>query len=205
MPGSIKVVGDNVDYAAISDYLETASEKAENLGLKFVVFGSSGSRNIPDGFSRDRAFEQLVKFMKEYVTPVFKKHGLTCAIENLSFGESNVLNLIDESYSLAKAVSSEQVKLLVDFYHFGYNHDSFDSIRKAKDLIAHIHVASVLNDRCFPLLNDSDEAAYKAELDLLREIGYDKREGRVTFEASLPKDKTFAECAVESIKVFKNL
>lgn len=203
IPGEYKFTVDSPDYEAINEYLNRAFDKAQRLGVKIAVMGSSGARNFPEGVSYDTAFERLVYFLKNHIVPMCEKYNIVCALENLSYGESNILNTIDESLKVVDAVGSPFVKILVDFYHFGYNKDNFDSIRKAKDHIVHIHVASVINNRQYPAPDDGED--YSVILDLLREIGYDKREARISFEARVPDGKTFAECAEESLCVFKNL
>ncbi len=203
IPGEYKFTIDNPDYDALDEYLERALSRAKRLGIKVVVMGSSGARNFPEGVSYDTAFERLVYCLKNHIVPVCEKYGIVCALENLSYGESNILNTIDESIKVVEAVGSEWVKILVDFYHFGYNKDDFNSIRKAKDMIAHIHIASVVNGRKYPAPNDGED--YKVITDLLREIGYDKREGRISFEARVPEEKTFDECVTECLEVFKNI
>lgn len=203
IPGQYKITVDNPDYEAVDEYLEKAYSRASRLGLKVIVMGSSGARNYPEGVSYEDAFERLVVFLKEHVVPVCEKYNLICALENLSYGESNILNTIDESLKVIKSVGSDRIKILVDFYHFGYNKDSFDSIRKAKDHIVHIHVASVLNGRQYPAPGDGED--YSVITNLLREIGYDKREGRISFEARVPESKDFRQCAEESLAVFKNI
>lgn len=203
IPGEYKLTVKNPDYNAIDEYLERAFSKAARLGIKIAVMGSSGARNYPDNVTYDEAFEKLVVFLRDHVAPVCEKYGIVCALENLSYGESNILNTIDESLKVIESVGSPFVKSLVDFYHFGYNKDSFDSIRKAKDHIAHIHVASVMNSRQYPAPDDGED--YSVMLDILREIGYDKREARISFEARVPDGKTFTQCAEESLCIFKNL
>lgn len=203
IPGQYKITVDNPDYTAIDEYLERAYSKAARLGLKVVVMGSSGARNYPEGVSYDDAFDRLVVFLKDHVVPVCQKYGIVCALENLSYGESNILNTIDESMKVIEAVGSDCIKILVDFYHFGFNKDDFDSIRKAKDHIVHIHIASVLNGRKYPAPDDGED--YRIITDLLREIGYDKREGRISFEARVPDGKDFAQCIGECLTVFKNI
>ena len=203
IPGEYKFTVDSPDYEAIDEYLNRAFDKAQRLGLEIVVMGSSGARNFPESVSYDTAFERLIYFLKNHVVPMCEKYNIICALENLSYGESNILNTIDESLKVVEAVGSPFVKILVDFYHFGYNKDSFDSIRKAKDHIVHIHMASVVNDRQYPAPGDGEN--YQEIVDLLREIGYDKREARISFEARVPDGQTFAECAEESLCVFKNL
>ena len=203
IPGEYKITIDNPDYDAADEYLERAISRAKRLGIEIVVMGSSGARNFPEGVSYDTAFERLVYFLKNHVVPVCEKYDIVCALENLSYGESNILNKIEESLRVVEAVGSPFVKILVDFYHFGHNKDSFDSIRKAKDHIVHIHIASVINNRAYPTSGDGED--YAELVNLLREIGYDKREGRISFEARVPENKEFIDCAKDSLAVFKNL
>ena len=203
IPGEYKITVENPDYDAIDEYLERAYSKAARLGLEIVVMGSSGARNFPEGVTYEDAFDRLVVFLRDHVAPVCEKYNIVCALENLSYGESNILNTIDESIKIVEAAGSDRIKILVDFYHFGNNKDSFDSIRKAKNHIVHIHVASVVNGRQYPAPDDGED--YSVITDILREIGYDKREGRISFEARVPEGKDFSECIKESLACFKNL
>ncbi len=203
LPGEYKITVDNPDYEKADAYLNSSFAKAKKLGIKIVVMGSSGARNFPEGVSYDTASERLIYFLKNYVVPVCEKYGIVCALENLSYGESNILNTIEESLKVVEAVNSPFVKILVDFYHFGFNKDSYDSLRKAKDHIVHIHVASVLNKRQYPTPDDGED--YSVLVGFLREIGYDKREARISFEARTPEGKTFPESAADSLRAFKNL
>src|SRR5690349_7293599 len=50
----LKVVGNDVSLSAVSDYLEPCFARCKKLGASVVVWGSAGSRNVPDGFSRDK-------------------------------------------------------------------------------------------------------------------------------------------------------
>ena len=54
-PGDLKVTGPNADHERAVRYTETALRHAQIAGIKVCVLGSSGSRNIPDGFSRQEA------------------------------------------------------------------------------------------------------------------------------------------------------
>lgn len=202
-PGEYKITVDNPDYEKADAYLDSALSKAKKLGIKIVVMGSSGARNFPEGVSYETAFGRLVFFLKNHVAPLCEKHGIICALENLSYGESNILNKIEESLKIVEEVDSPFIKILVDFYHFGFNKDSYDSLRKAKEHIIHIHVASVLNKRQYPAPDDGED--YSVLVNFLREIGYDKREARISFEARTPEGKTFPESAADSLRAFKNL
>jgi D-psicose/D-tagatose/L-ribulose 3-epimerase len=64
VPGEIKLTGPNIDKAKQADYLERALDRMSRLGVHVIVFGSSGARNFPEGFSKRQAFDQLVDFGK---------------------------------------------------------------------------------------------------------------------------------------------
>ena len=200
LPGEMPITVDNPDYDKISKYLDVIFSRAQKMGISVVVLGSGAARDYPEGVTYEQAMERLVYFLKNYMVPACEKYDLVCALENLSFNESNILNTIDESYEVVKAVDSDRIKILVDFYHFGRNRDSFDSIRKAKAHIVHTHFASVANDRIYPAPNDGDN--YKEWIDLLREIGYT---GRLSFEAHEAEGDSFEEVSKIALDYFRTL
>lgn len=53
LPSSLKSVGPDPKHDEIIAYSETAFSRANRVGIKVIVFGSSGSRRIPEGFDRD--------------------------------------------------------------------------------------------------------------------------------------------------------
>ena len=79
-PGEYKITIDNPDYEKADAYLDSALSKAKKLGIKIVVMGSSGARNFPEGVSYETAFDRLVFFLKNHVTPLCEKHDIICAL-----------------------------------------------------------------------------------------------------------------------------
>ena len=61
---NVKVVGPDIDQDLVTRYVETGFARAEALGIERVVFGSGGARRVPEGFSRQAAWEQLVAFCR---------------------------------------------------------------------------------------------------------------------------------------------
>ena len=53
VPGDLKVVGPNVDFARLTTYMTRVLHRAAKCGTKTLVFGSGVARNVPDGFDRD--------------------------------------------------------------------------------------------------------------------------------------------------------
>ena len=51
IPGDLRVVGDTVDLPRLSRYVETACRRGSEIGGEIIVYGSSGSRSIAEGYS----------------------------------------------------------------------------------------------------------------------------------------------------------
>ncbi len=183
-PQKIQVVGPNVDYAAIDDYLQTALEKANPLHPEYVVFGSSKARQIPDGFPKADAWDQIVVLLRDHIAPAFRKYQMTCVIEPLRFGECNCVNTVLDGLQLAMRANVPEVQLLVDYYHFAYNHEPLAALDCCKGWIRHVHLASYQQKRHIPFAKDGDD--YQPFFEKLREIGYEN--GNISLEGGLGDD-----------------
>ena len=177
IPGSIKLTGPEVDPARQLAYVSTTLARLKRLGVKVVVFGSGGARRVPDGFSREEAFNQLVDFCRR-VAPVARDNGITIVVEPLRKQETNIINTAREGLALVKAVDRPEIKLLVDYYHLAEEGESPDVIAEAGSLLAHTHIANP-NGRVYPL--SLDESAYGGFFSNLCKIGYS---ARMSVEAS---------------------
>src|SRR5215831_10029927 len=49
---TLRVVGDDVQHQQLQAYLSLCLSRCHELGAGVVVWGSAGSRNVPEGFSR---------------------------------------------------------------------------------------------------------------------------------------------------------
>ncbi|MGC9468759.1 MAG: sugar phosphate isomerase/epimerase family protein [Anaerolineae bacterium] len=143
-PAALKITGPKVDWQALEHYASTAFRRAEAAGVRTVVFGSGGARRIPDGFDRERAWSQLVRFGK-MIGPLAERHGVTVVVEplNATRDESNVLTTIGESARYMRDVNHPNVRLLIDAYHWGLDNDSFDDLVTNAPFIRHVHIATV--------------------------------------------------------------
>jgi len=103
LPGSLKLTGPE---AATPEqqmaYVTKAFTRLERLGVKILCFGSGGARRVPDGFSKDEAFAQLVAFGKR-IAPEAKAHGITVVIEPLRQQETNIINSAAEGLTIGRA------------------------------------------------------------------------------------------------------
>ena len=60
MPRDMRVVGADIDIRRVKSYLGRAAELLAYAQSKIVVFGSGRSRNVPDGFDREKAEAQFI-------------------------------------------------------------------------------------------------------------------------------------------------
>ena len=59
-----KVVGSEIDNAQVRDYVIRLFDAMQQIGVPVIGYGSGGSRFVPNGFSRDRALEQVNDFLQ---------------------------------------------------------------------------------------------------------------------------------------------
>ena len=52
-PAAVRLTGEDVCPEKVKDYIKKAVERASGLGAGVIVFGSSGAKNVPEGFDRD--------------------------------------------------------------------------------------------------------------------------------------------------------
>jgi len=177
LPATLKVVGPDVNPEQQMRHVHRALSRLATLGTEIVVFGSGGSRRVPDNFSREDAFRQLIDFSRRAAREA-RANGITIAIEPLRKQETNIINTAAEGLDLVNAVGDPNFQLMIDFYHLASEHEDPAIVLKAHEHIRHLHVANP-QGRVFPQVWDEfDYAPFFANL---RAIGYDKR---ISVEAS---------------------
>lgn len=197
LPGDIKVVGPKVDNDQITRYLKPSLARADRLGTRIVVFGSAGSRKVPDGFSRDKAMEQLVAFLRLTSDLAKPYPGLTIVVEPLRTQESNIINTVKDGLELVKKVDRPNIRLHADLYHMAINKEGVDGVLEAGSVyLKHTHIANPA-DRVYPKAGDAFD--YKPFFEALKKIGY---QGRLSIEAGT---KDMKKDAAESYPVMKAL
>jgi D-psicose/D-tagatose/L-ribulose 3-epimerase len=177
LPADIKVTGPNVDKERQMEYVRRAFDRVSRLGVRLVVFGSGGARQVPEGFSKQEAFQQLVDFGKR-IAPEARSRNITIAIEPLRKQESNIINNSTEALAWVKAVNDPNIQLMIDFYHFQVENEDPSDILKVKDHLRHLHMANP-NGRVMPL--KWEEYNYAPFFAVLRQIHYDRL---ISLEAS---------------------
>jgi len=170
IPGDLKTTGPDSDPEAVEAYVAGVCERARRMGLKRVVFGSGGSRRVPGGFDRERAADQIVEHMRRWA-PLAERAGVILVLEPLNRGETNIVNSVDEGAELVRRVDHPCVRLLADTYHMAKEGESPDAVRRAGELIAHVHCAEAGGRVPLGFGGEDHRPYFRA----LKDIGYDDR------------------------------
>jgi sugar phosphate isomerase/epimerase len=191
-PAEIRLTGPEADPAAALEYAAHAMGRAARLDARVIVFGSSGAKNVPPGFPRDQAWGQIAALL-ERLAPEAERHRLTIAIEPISRGESNIVNLAAEGLRLAREVARPAVQLLVDYYHLMTEGEDPAILMEAGGALHHVHLARA-EGRAFPT---APEPALLRFFDCLRAVGYS---GRCSIEARTADFSSDARRALEVLR-----
>lgn len=140
LPPELRVVGPGVDARALEGYVTAALERAGRLGVAMLVFGSGRSRNVPEGFGRERAIEQLAAFL-DATGARCERAGVALALEPLGAAESNLINSVGEGASFLARWRPRGTRLLADLYHMMEEQEDLAVLESCADLLVHAHVA----------------------------------------------------------------
>ncbi|MFC1628732.1 sugar phosphate isomerase/epimerase family protein [Gemmatimonadota bacterium] len=176
LPGSLKSTGPEADHEGVLRFAETTFRRAAETGVEYIVFGSSGSRRIPEGFDRGHAREQFISLL-ERMGPLAQGCGITITIEPLQRSECNFINTVSEGAEIVREVNHPYIRLLADIYHMMREDEGPEAILAAGDLLKHLHVAEKA-DRTPPGVAGDDFTPY---FRALKEIGY---RGSLSIECS---------------------
>lgn len=139
VPGELRLVGQDVNFTKITDYARTTLGRIGELGGKVVVFGSPGARNIPEGFPRDTALQQLVRFL-QMTADVAAENNIIVAIEPILRRNCNVVNSVPEAVALAQELDRPEIKVLADLSHMTAESESVGAITEAGEHLYHVHM-----------------------------------------------------------------
>jgi len=173
----LKLVGPDVDTKAVQEYCVKAIQRANELRVARIGFGSPWAKGIPEGFPRGEAWNQMVELCR-YLGPVAKEYGIIITLEHNNQSETNHLNWLWEVNKLAEEVDHPNIQLLVDYYHIGIEREPIEHVVRYGDKIKHVHFAKILG-RGYPHRIEEDDK-YLEFIHALNQIGYD---GGLSIEA----------------------
>jgi sugar phosphate isomerase/epimerase len=140
IPGEHRLTGPDVDLDAVLAYVDVAMARMSAAGLKVVVLGSGGARNLRDDWPLEEGLEQLATFLSG-AAPLASNAGMTIAVEPLRRAESNIINRVSEAADLCKRVGHSAVRPLADFFHMTEDGEPPSEAGKYASQLAHVHVA----------------------------------------------------------------
>lgn len=169
LPPDLKPVGPAVDEARLQRWGETAFRRAEEMGVKTIVWGSGVARRIPKGFPREEAREQFLRAVTRFA-PLAERHGVMIVIEPVARTDSNFIMSLADGADIVQAVSHPSVRLLADNFHMMIEDEPPTEIERFAGILEHVHL-SELKRRAVPGTHGDDLRPY---LRALKNIGYDK-------------------------------
>lgn len=167
IPGSLPLIGPETKKDEALVWAEAALRRAGMVNIPYIVFGSGKARNVPEGFSREEAEEQLISFCKQ-IAPLAEKYGVVVVIEPLNRGETNLINSLEEGVRIVEAVDHPNLQLLCDLYHMMREDEPASEIVKYGKYIRHCHIAE-REERTSPGTKGDDFTPY---FRALKQIGY---------------------------------
>ncbi len=179
---SLKVVGPDVNQAALMSYVDSTLDRCRQLGADIVVWGSASSRNVPEGYFREKAWRQINDFLRT-AGGIARSKNIVLAIEPLRRQESNIINSGAEALRLVREVHHPNVKMIIDYYHLRQENEDLEILRTARDEIVHLHFANP-NGRIWPKRQDEDPQ-YPRFFELIKRIDFHggiSIEGKGAFE-----------------------
>jgi sugar phosphate isomerase/epimerase len=192
IPGDLKVVGPTVNEQAVLEYVEIVLQRAQEANLKMIIWGSGGSRGVPEGFDRTKAKEQFISIAKK-IAAIAEKHTITLALENLNRTECNFINSVSEALEIVKAVDHKNFRLCIDLYHMAKEGELPHVIGGTKKYVVYCEVAEKEN-RTPPGVHGDDFTPYFSEL---KKINY---EGKIVIECRWEKIETQGGSAYQSLR-----
>ena len=160
----------SVDAKRLERYMKTALQRAEQVGIRVIVFGSGSARACPPDYSRADAVQQIREHLSQW-SEWAQDHGVQIVLEPLRYEETNTLNTVTEAGKLVATIDRPGARLLADVYHMACNNESPEDILPWSSLLSHIHVAEK-QERAAPGRHGEDFRPYFAAL---HQAGYDRR------------------------------
>lgn len=184
----LRCVGAEANHDLLLEWSEITFRRMKQAGGKFIVFGSGGSRQLRDGWPKEKADEQFVALLKR-MGPLAEAHGIVVAIEQLRAEECNYINRISEGATLIRAAGHPNVRLLADLYHMTSMGDTPADLENAMDVVTHVEIAEK-KGRSVPGVGGED---FRPFFKVLWKAGY---QGAVSIEGKWENDQvapSFAE------------
>jgi sugar phosphate isomerase/epimerase len=180
-PKHLRCTGPEANHDLVLEWSDTTFRRMKKAGGKFIVFGSGGARQLPDGWPKEKADAQFVSLLKR-MGPLAEAQGVTVTIEQLQAKECNYINHIAEGAALIRAAGHPNIRLLADLYHMAVMGDTPADLKAAMDVIAHLEIAEK-EGRTVPGVKGDD---FRPFFRILKAAGY---RGSISIEGKWQDDQ----------------
>lgn len=173
LPGDLALIATparSVDHQRIEHYVQTALQRAEESGIRLIVFGSGVARACPESYAHNEALSQLGEYL-EHWNIWASRYGVELVLEPLRYEETNIFNTVSETGAFVASLNASHVRLLADTYHMACNGEAPETLIPAARNLAHVHVAEHAG-RSAPGRHNEDLRPY---FRALHQAGYDSR------------------------------
>ena len=169
IPNEFRLTGPDADLSVLREYILPLFERLARLKISMIVFGSGRSKSVPEGFPREKAWEQLYD-IGVLLADTAREYGQTVAVEPLSYSETNIINTVSEAARYCDIVNRPNFRCLVDFYHFDNNAETLDSLPAVASYLVHAHIAAPKTRGMFQ--TPEEWVFVRRCVEALEEIGY---------------------------------
>lgn len=194
----LRCTGPDADHPRVLDFAAVAFRRLKQAGGEFIVFGSGGSRRIPEGFPKEKADEQFVALLKQ-MGPLAAREGVSVYVEQLQQRECNYLMHLGEVVEVVSRTNHPNIRALADIYHMTNMGDTPADLERALPWLSLMEIAEK-ERRTAPGVVGED---FRPFLEVLARGGY---RGRITIEGRWTPDQlrgAFAELAKQSADVLR--
>jgi sugar phosphate isomerase/epimerase len=167
LPAHLKCTGPAVDLEKLLAYTRVVMARAARLGIRTIVFGSGGARQLPAGVTARAAVAPFARLLAG-LAPLAQAHGVTLALEPLNSRECNFINSLRDGAEIVALVNHPHVRLLADLYHLRRDGEAAGELGRYGQFLHHVHVAEV-EKRTAPGVAGDDFRPY---LRALKQAGY---------------------------------
>ena len=197
IPADYALCSEECTGEAVKEYLTKAFARANELGVKVVVFGSGGARKLPEGMRYADGYKYLTAYL-QLAGDMAAPYGISIAIEPLRAAECNIINHVYEAHWLATQASRKNVGALADLYHMMAGNEDCSAVAYKKGVI-HCHIADRAN-RAYPAANDGSQADYAEFFAALKKLNYT---GRVSIEGGCKDFEADAKAAFDELNLYR--
>jgi len=183
-PADIRLTGEGFYLSTVSEYAKRATARAAEMGVKTIVLGSAGAKNIPEGFSHTKAKEQFIELI-QLLQGIVSDLDITVVLEPINTLESNFILNVNDAISIMDEAGCENIKVLVDYYHMRMENEDQSILYKAGKNLRHVHIAAK-EGRKYPDENDGED--YGSFFTILKDIGYNKGVSVEAYSSSIRQD-----------------